>query len=43
MRRTGEDGLGEGVYVGWEGALKGLGGWMGIDLLQTIDHARRGA
>lgn len=29
---------GEGVYVGWEGALKG----MGIDLLQTIDHARRG-
>lgn len=30
--------MGGGVYVGWEGALKGL---VGIDLLQTIDHARR--
>lgn len=41
MRRKGEDGLG-----GGEGGLCRVGGgfegWMGIDLLQTIDHARRG-
>lgn len=28
MRRKGEDGLGGGVYIGWDRALKGLvGGW----------------
>lgn len=45
MRKK-KDGWGEGrgVYVGWywEGGFERVGGGMGIDLLQTIDHARRG-